>query len=269
LSFGREVLAFVAKQVSACLFGILLLGLLVLTFQFYPKSAPLARYDFLVIACITIQAALIGLKLESWDEALVILAFHIVGTLMELYKTHMGSWNYPEASVLRIGSVPLFSGFMYACVGSYLARTWRLFDLRFRHYPPVWTTALLAAAIYANFFTHHFLPDMRLFLLAATALLFWRTSMVFTALRAPRRLTLMLGFLFVALAIWAAENIGTFARAWIYPHQAEAWKPVKWTKIGAWYLLTIISFVLVSLVHRPQAPDDQTAGSASARPASR
>ena len=42
--------------------------------------------------------------------------FHLVGTVMELFKTHAGSWVYPEASVLHIGAVPLFSGFIGAAV---------------------------------------------------------------------------------------------------------------------------------------------------------
>ena len=37
--------------------------------------------------------------------------------------------------MLRIGGVPLFTGFMYAAVGSYLVRVYRLFDLRFDRYP--------------------------------------------------------------------------------------------------------------------------------------
>ena len=65
-------------------------------------------------------------------EAKVILMFHAVGTVMEIFKTSAGSWIYPEANLLRIGGVPLFTGFMYAAVGSYLARVWRLFDFRFR-----------------------------------------------------------------------------------------------------------------------------------------
>jgi uncharacterized membrane protein YoaT (DUF817 family) len=52
----------------------------------------------------------------------VIAIFHLVGTVMEVFKTAHGSWIYPEPSLLRIGGVPLFSGFMYACIGSYLAR---------------------------------------------------------------------------------------------------------------------------------------------------
>jgi len=80
---------------------------------------------------ILIQLLMLLFKLETWEEARIILIFHIVGTVMEIFKTHMGSWIYPEPSVLRIMGVPLFSGFMYACVGSYIARVWRIFDFRF------------------------------------------------------------------------------------------------------------------------------------------
>ena len=59
----------------------------------------------------------------------------------------------------------------------------------------------------------------------------------------------MLGWLLVALFIWFAENIGTFAHAWTYPGQAHGWAPVPPTKLGAWYLLMYISFVLVAAVH--------------------
>lgn len=262
-----EFALFGVKQAWASLFGALLLGLLAITFLFYPQDHVLARYDFLVLACIGIQAALLLLKLETWQEAKVILMFHIVGTVMEIFKTQMGSWAYPESSVLRIAGVPLFSGFMYAAVGSYLARAWRLFDFRFTHYPPLWATIALAIAIYVNFFAHHFLPDLRLALFAATGLLFWRSALVFTPHQTTRRVPVLLGFFIVALAIWLAENIATYARAWAYPHQELEWRPVKAAKIGAWYLLMIISFVLVSLAHRPRTPDQ--AGSFSARAASR
>jgi hypothetical protein len=48
------------------------------------------------------------------------------------------------------------------------------------------------------------------------------------------------------------KNIGTWSRAWLHPSQAEDWSPVSLTKLGSWYLLMIISFVLVTLVHRPK-----------------
>lgn len=248
-----EFLMFGIKQAWACLFGGLMLALLLGTFLFYPDAAPLARYDFLVIGAVVIQAAMLLLKLETWEEARVILVFHIVGTIMELFKTAAGSWIYPEPSLLRIGEVPLFSGFMYAAVGSYIARIWRIFDIRFSYYPPMWTTVVLAVAIYLNFFMHHWIWDFRWLLFAATALLFWRARFHFTPDRERRWMPVLLGFLLVALFIWFAENLGTLSRAWIYPDQADGWSPVSLAKLGSWFLLMIISVVLVSLVHRPEA----------------
>jgi uncharacterized membrane protein YoaT (DUF817 family) len=197
---------------------------------------------------------MLGLRLETWSEARVILAFHVVGTVMELFKTAAGSWVYPEASLLRIGGVPLFSGFMYAAVGSYIARVWRIFGFRFPGYPDATATALLAAAIYVNFFTHHWLPDVRLLLFALLGLLFWRTRVCFTVWRAERWMPLLLGWLLVALFIWFAENIATWARAWTYPHQTGEWRPVPLAKLGAWYLLMYISFTLVASLHRARPP---------------
>jgi uncharacterized membrane protein YoaT (DUF817 family) len=91
---------------------------------------------------------MLAFKLETWEEAKVIFVFHAVGTTMEVFKTSVGSWIYPEASLLRIGGVPLFTGFMYAAIGSYIARCWRLFDFRFTHHPPLWALSLLALGIY-------------------------------------------------------------------------------------------------------------------------
>ena len=196
---------------------------------------------------------MLGFKLETLAEAKVILIFHVVGTAMEIFKTSAGSWIYPEESFFRIAAVPLFSGFMYAAVGSYLARVQRIFDMRYSAYPPLWTTVALCAAIYVNFFAHHFMPDLRYLLFAATAALYLRTVVHYRVFRFRHRMPLLLGFLLVALFIWFAENIGTWSRAWIYPGQGDAWTPVPIGKLGAWYLLMIISFVLVSLVHRPTA----------------
>jgi len=252
-----EFLLFGFKQAWACLFGALMLALLVATHLFYPRDLALPRYDFLTLAAVAIQLSLLRLRLETWEEAKVILAFHVAGTVMELFKTYWGSWIYPEASTLRIAGVPLFSGFMYAAVGSYIARIWRIFDLRFSRYPPRWAPVALAAAIYVNFFAHHWLADMRIALLVLTALLFLHTRVHFRPFRKDRSMPLLLGFLLVALFIWFAENIATFSNAWIYPHQRDGWTMVPATKLVAWYLLMIISFVLVALVHRPQPIADR------------
>lgn len=257
-TWAWELLWFGLKQAWACLFGGLMLALLVGTHLLWPViwpegPAPFARYDFLVIAALAIQAGMLWLKLESWEEARVIFVFHIVGTVMELFKTAQGSWIYPEPSLLRIGEVPLFSGFMYAAVGSYIARVQRIFHIRFRRYPPLWTTWLLAAAIYVNFFSHHWLPDVRWALFLASFLLFGRGWFYFTPDRKRRRMPFLLGFFLVAVFIWLAENLGTLSRAWIYPDQADGWSMVSFAKLGSWFLLMMISVVLVSLVHRPEA----------------
>jgi uncharacterized membrane protein YoaT (DUF817 family) len=255
-AWAYEFLLFGLKQAWACLFGGTMLALLIGTHLFWPDGAPLARYDFLVLASFAIQGFLLATKLERWDEAVVILIFHAVGTVMEIFKTAQGSWIYPEDSVLRIGAVPLFSGFMYACVGSYIARATRLFELKYINYPPLWTTWLLALLAYINFFTHHYTIDIRLGLFAFSALIFARAWFVFTPDRTPRRLPMLIGFLLVALFIWVAENAGTFAAAWVYPSQRDGWHMVPIEKMGAWYLLMLLSFVLVTIVHKPSRMSD-------------
>ncbi len=243
-----EFVRFGVKQAWACLFGALMLGLLIATHLWYPAGAAIARYDALVLCALVIQVAMLRFGLETWDEAKVILVFHVVGTAMEIFKTSVGSWAYPEPSVMRIAGVPLFSGFMYAAVGSYLARVWRLFDFRFTRHPPLWALVVLSAGIYANFFAHHYVVDVRLALFAGAAVAFGPALVHFRVWRTHRTMPLLLGLVLVALFIWFAENIGTFARAWAYPHQIGGWQPVSIGKLGAWFLLMIISYTLVALV---------------------
>src|SRR5262249_16898962 len=138
--------------------------------------------------------------------------------------------------------------FMYAAVGSYLARVWRLFDFEFTNHPPLWAVSLLAAAAYLNFFADHFGADARLILFAAAAILFGRTWVYYRVWRRHRSMPLLLGLFLVSLFIWLAENIGTFAHAWAYPHQLDGWALVRWSKLGSWFLLMLISYVLVAAV---------------------
>ena len=249
-----EFFLFVFKQGWACLFGAVMLGLILITKNHWPAHAWLARYDFLFLAAISIQALLLILRMETVREAKVILMFHVVGTLMELFKTSAGSWAYPERSFFHLGHVPLFSGFMYGSVGSYLARSTRILDMRYTRYPSMKATVVLAILIYANFFTHHFLPDIRILLFVAVAAIFGSTWVYFRPYRNFRRMPLLLGFCLVALFIWGAENIGTFAAAWVYPNQRNGWQLVQFSKFGAWLLLMIISFILVSFASPPRLP---------------
>ncbi|MFA5955627.1 DUF817 domain-containing protein [Hyphomicrobium sp.] len=251
--FAYEFVRFGVKQAWACLFGALLLGLLIATHFFYPKGATLARYDFLVIAAVLIQVVMLVFKLETIEEAKVILVFHVVGTVMEIFKTSVGSWIYPEASLLRVGGVPLFTGFMYAAIGSYIARCWRLFDFRFTRHPPVWALGILSAAIYANFFAHHYVWDFRPLLFAAAVILIGPCTIYYKIWKTHRHMPLLLGLFLVALFIWFAENIGTFTAAWAYPNQRHGWVLVSVGKLGSWFLLMLISYTLVAALNRPCA----------------
>ncbi len=255
-----EFAIFVFKQGWACLFGALMLAALLISGFWWPARMPITRYDALTVYAVLIQVGMLAFRLETWREAVVIFIFHAVGTAMELFKTSAGSWLYPGPSLLHIGAVPLFSGFMYASVGSYIARVWRGFDFRFTGYPPTWATMVLALGIYINFFVDHWIFDFRLILLAATILLFRRTNVWFRPLEPHRSMPLLVGFFLVALFIWFAENISTFAHAWTYPNQLAGWHPVPPAKLGSWYLLMIISFVLVSLVTPVRVPVLNKAG---------
>lgn len=244
-----EFIAFGIKQAWACIFGGLMLALLLGTFLFYPENAALGRYDFITLGAIFIQGAMLLTRLETVEETKVILVFHVVGTVMEIFKTHVGSWVYPEPSVLRIADVPLFSGFMYACVGSYIARVWRLFEFKFDRFPSLRVQGALAFAIYINFFTHHIGPDFRIILFLWAAMIYGPCVIWFKPNEVHRPMPLLLGLFLVALFIWFAENIGTFTKTWAYPGQETGWQMVSLAKLGSWFLLMIISFVLVAGLH--------------------
>jgi uncharacterized membrane protein YoaT (DUF817 family) len=250
----REFVYFGFKQAWACVFGGLLLLGIVATGLWYP-DVPLARYDFLFLYAIAIQASLVVFRLESVREVGVIAVFHVMATAMEWFKTSegIGSWSYPEASVFRIGNVPLFTGFMYGAVGSYMARAWRIFGFRFTRFPPLWLAGIIAAAAYANFFTHHYLPDIRWLLICIGVAAFARCSIHFTPKHRELRMHLLLGFVLVALFLWIAENLGTLARAWEYPNQRDGWQMVHHSKFTAWYLLMQLSFILIVALRRLEA----------------
>ncbi|GAA1800017.1 DUF817 domain-containing protein [Leucobacter iarius] len=266
-----ECAVFLLKQAWACVFGALLLAVIVAARIWYPEDAVLARNDALTIAAIVIQIGMLAFRLESGRELWVIVLFHITGTAMELFKTDVGSWSYDGEGVLRIGAVPLFSGFMYAAVGSYMVRVYRLHDLRFARYPRVWLTAIVAALIYLNFFGHHFVFDFRWILLAVVVVLWLPTVMHFRVWRTTLRVPILPVFVGVALFIWFAENIGTWAGAWFYPNQTDGWHLVSPQKIVAWFLLMIISIVLVTFVYPPKPPEvdraDRTDAGDAERPA--
>ncbi len=244
-----EFVMFVLKQGWACLFGGLMLGLLIATRALWQPDWALARYDFLLIAALAIQALFLALRLESIDEAKVILLFHVTGTAMEIFKVGAGSWAYPDPGLVKLAGVPLFSGFMYASVGSYMSRVIRIFDMRFTPYPREWWTWTLGLAIYVNFFSHHFIADIRYVLMAATVLVFGRTAIRFRVSDRHYPMPLVVAALLSTMFLYIAENVGTLTGTWIYAsHDGFHWASL--AKAGSWYLLLYVSFVQVALVHR-------------------
>lgn len=246
---GGALWAFAARQAWAALFGGLLLGAIILTQ--YVHLPWLARYDWLFLFAIAIQFFMVLSKLEKPHEVTTILVFHLVGLGMELFKTSssIGSWSYPGDALCKLGNVPLFSGFMYAAVGSYIARSWRVMQLSFTHYPPRILTVTLAVAIYVNFFTHHYIYDFRYVLFMAVILLYGRSRVRYIVNKKTRQMPLVVGFGLIALFIWLAENVSTYTHVWLYPAQVHHWHIVGVDKIGSWLLLMVISFIMIDLLH--------------------
>ncbi len=231
-----EFLVFGAKQAWACTFGALVLATMVVVHLTVP---PAARNDVLTVCAAAIQVGMLVTGLETVRELRV----------MEVFKTHVGSWQYGDDGWLVVAGVPLFSGFMYGAVGSYTVRVVRLFDLRFDRWPRQWLLVVVAAGIYANFFGHHFLWDARSVLLALVVALFARTTVHVRVHRATVRMPVLVAMVLVALFIWLAENVATWAGAWTYPDQTDGWQPVAPTKVVAWLLLMVISVALVAWLY--------------------
>jgi uncharacterized membrane protein YoaT (DUF817 family) len=244
--FALELFYFGVKEARACLFVVLFFAAV---FSF-PRNGVwgLPRYDALLIIALAIQGWMLWAKLETLDEFKAICLFHVIGFALEVFKTSGGikSWAYPDFAYSKIFGVPLFSGFMYAAVGSYVIQAWRLLDVRIRHHPPYWMAGLNAAVIYANFFTHHYLGDYRWYIAACTLGLYARATVIFRPLDRERSMPLLLSFVLIGFFIWLAENVSTFFGVWSYPNQIGAWAVVHLGKWSSWSLLVIMTFTIVA-----------------------
>ena len=248
--FVVEFLFFGIKEARACLFA----GLFFVSIFITPREGlfGIPRYDMLLIIAVAIQCWMIWTRLESIDEFKAICLFHVVGFALEVFKTSgsIQSWSYPDFAYTKLFGVPLFSGFMYAAVGSYIIQAWRILDVRILHHPPYWMAALVALAIYANFFTHHFIGDYRWYIAALAIGLYARATVVFRPFDKDRRMPMTLAFILIGFFIWLAENISTFFAIWHYPNQIGAWSTVHLGKWSSWTLLVIMTFTIVaSLKH--------------------
>lgn len=262
-----EFFVFGLKQAASCVFAGSFLFLLAISGHVHIPG--LGRYDFLFLSAIAIQVVLVAVRLENWREVAVLSVFHLVGMGLELFKTSpsIRSWSYPEHAFFHIRTVPLYSGFMYASVASYIMQSWRLMRLKITEFPSFTLAVGLSAAIYANFFTNHYIVDVRWPLAICVLVLFRRTQVNFVVTRKERRMPVALSFLLIGFFIWVAENIATYFGAWQYPHQKQQWAIVGPTKISSWMLLVIISFIIVAAL-KEIFPKKQEVFSAAEEPLS-
>lgn len=248
----QELWHFGIANARASIFGAFLLTVFLVT-EFVAIPG-VSRYDTIFLAAVAFQISALIFRLEEVREFLVILIFHALATLMELFKTHpaIGSWVYPglPGTIFALGTVPLFTGFLYSAIGSYISRAFLFLRLRYEHFPAYYHLWILATLIYANFFTHHYTFDIRYLLFAYIFFIFWKTKVHFQVYREVRTLPMLVTALLVAFFVWIAENIGTFTKIWLYPSQLDAWHFVSFGKMGSWFLLLILSFALVSIIYR-------------------
>ncbi|NIJ03722.1 DUF817 family protein [Frigoribacterium faeni] len=241
LEAGRDLVAFGVQQALSCAFAVAVLAGLAVTSV---VDLGLPRYDAMLVWCVVVQVVFVATRLETRDELVVICLFHLLGLGLEVFKVAVGSWSYPEPGVLRIGDVPLYSGFMYAAVGSYVCQAWRRLDLRVDRLRMLPTLAL-AVAFYVNFFTNHWVVDLRWALLGVAVVLLGRTCVTYRVRGRDRRMPLLVAFALIGSFIWVAENAATLMGAWTYASQADGWSLVHPSKIGSWTVLVVFSFALV------------------------
>jgi len=241
-----ELWSFFLKLLISCKFAVVFF--LCLAFGKYVTTFGLHFYDFLFVCVVVTQAIFLITKVETLDEVKIIMIYHVVWFVMEAFKTHpaIGSRTYPDPGVVTLFGVPLYSGFMYSAVGSFIFQAWERLDLRFTHFPKFVHIVPIAVLIYVNFFAHHFILDFRYVLLVIIVAVSWKARAWFRMNNHYRKIHVLLGLAFIGVGLWMAENIATFFGAWIYPSQKAWWTPVSVHKIFSWFLLFIISIVIVS-----------------------
>jgi len=155
----QDLWYFGIANIKNCFFPAIIFGSLAFSRLIAVPAIP--RYDLLLLICLFTQWWMIRKGIESLDELKVITVFHLMGLTMELFKVWKGSWAYPEDALTKFGGVPLYSGFMYASVASYLCQAWRRFNLQLLNAPRRFESLVIAVLIYLNFFTHHYFYDLR------------------------------------------------------------------------------------------------------------
>jgi uncharacterized membrane protein YoaT (DUF817 family) len=232
------------KEALSCMFPFGVIFSLALSKVIHLPGIP--RYDFIFVACCLMQIGMVVARLESLRELAVVSLFHLLGLAMEVNKTRAGSWSYPEFGYLKVWGVPLYSGFMYASVASYICQAYKRLDLKVAPLPPFWVSVLVAAVAYGNFFGRGYFPDIRGFVILAVLLVFAKTRASFTIGGVTRWMSLPIAFALIGGALWCAENVATYFGAWQYPYQRDGWTLVDGGKATSWFLLVLVCFVPVA-----------------------
>lgn len=247
-----EFFLFFKANFYSAIYGILFVIIIFISSKIHFTN--ISRFDGIFISILMLQWVLILFKIETKRDFLIIMIFHIIATIMEVFKTseNIGSWQYPgvSESILKIYNVPLFTGFMYSAVWSYISRAQEYLQLHYKNYPKNTYVLALCIWIYLNFFSHHYIPDLRYILLLITVFLFWKTQVLYKVYKKERRMHFITTALLTAFFIWGAENISTFYQIWLYPDQVESWKMVSLSKITSWFLLLIVSFWVISTLKK-------------------
>ncbi len=206
----------------------------------------LARYDWMFVLCVFVQLLMVATRLETWKDVAVVGVFHVLGMGLELYKVSQGSWSYPGSASLAVGPVPLYAGFMYGSVASYMALAWKLHGLQATGWPSAGMTLLIASLIYGQFFVPTWTLAARVAMVVLVALAFRKSTVHFAAGDGRWAIPMPLAFALIGSMIYVAENVATFLGAWSYPYQREGWVPVNPTKILSWILLMTVSLIVVA-----------------------
>ncbi|RYG86385.1 DUF817 family protein [bacterium] len=240
----RALLAFFTAEAEAGLFGWGVFAGLALSHL----PLPIARYDFLLLWCLGLQAWMMLSGRERGREIAIVAAFHLLGLGLEMYKVRYGSWSYPESAVTKVLDVPLYSGFMYASVASYMMNARRTLNLRFHGVPAAPMLVLGTGAIYANFLLARRFGDVRGWILAGLALLLWPMRVEFDWNRKRTRMPILVALTLIGFFVFLAENVCTALGAWVYPHQAAGWQPVEMGKIVSWILMSTVALLVITLM---------------------
>ncbi len=247
-----EAVAFVAIHFRSALFPLFLFATIAAS-SFW--NAGLARYDFIFIACLSAQLLLVIAKLESLREIYVLGIFHLCGLGLEIYKVNHGSWSYPDSGNWRLGSVPVYSGFMYASVASYMLQAWKHFQLQLENYPNWKWILAISIVIYMNFFLNKFWTESRWFVVLLVVSIFWSTKVTFINIDRRFKLPLNATFFLLGLFVWFAEHICSALGGYQYPYQKDGWTWVDPGKFTAWCLL-VVCFAVVASLHRKTIHDN-------------